>query len=259
MGATFEKEYDSSDIGHKYPHTWLRWKGQEQPRDMYKHVRAIPEFVTLIHNKNYMGLTQKDYIDYKGGLSNKWFGYYGNIDWERFYNEFAPKMAKGGKVAECPCKHTGGLADGLTLKDIAERHKVRVSTLEAQLKKGILVEREHTDKDSVAAKIAMDHLFEMPDYYTRLAKMEGEKPEKMAKGAKIRVTNDASDGGYFHGPSHDNGGIKGIVKETGQPIEVEVILNKRTIAMDKEVTVSGTPCEIASELNQMGGGVKIEC
>lgn len=259
-GATFEKQYDSSDIGLKYPHTYLRWKGQEEPGDKYLHVRAVPEYVTLIHDKNYMGLTQKDYIDYKQGIRNKWFGYYGNIDWERFYNEFGTKKANGGKVA-CECSHTGGLADGLTLQDIAIKHNVSISDLRGQLKKGIVVEREHTDSDAVAAKIAMDHLVELPDYYTRLEKMEKE-PQKMAKGAQVRVTNDATDGGVFHGPSHDNGGIKGVVKETGQPIEVEGgegILNKRTMALDEEVTLSGTPCEIASELNQMGGGVKFDC
>lgn len=207
-----------------------------------------------------MGLTQKDYIDYKQGIPNKWFGYYGNIDWERFYNEFGTKKANGGKVA-CECSHTGGLADGLTLQDIAVKHNVSISDLRGQLKKGIVVEREHTDSDAVATKIAMDHLVELPDYYTRLEKMEKE-PQKMAKGAQVRVTNDATDGGVFHGPSHDNGGIKGVVKETGQPIEVEGgegILNKRTMALNEEVTLSGTPCEIASELNQMGGGVKFDC
>lgn len=259
-GAKFRKEYDSSDMGKKNPSVLVEWReGQD---DGFS--RSVPEIVIRLFHKKYMAYDEADYVKFiLGEVKNRWFGgHYGYIDWEQFYNEFTPKMSKGGKLDECPCKHTGGIADGLTLKDIAEKHKMRLSTLQIQLKKGILVEREHTDKDSVATKIAMDHLFEMPDYYTRLAKMEGGKPEKMAKGAKVRVTNDASDGGYFDGPSHDNGGIKGVVKETGQPIEVEggeVILNKRTIAMDKEVTVSGTPCEIASELNQMGGGVKIEC
>lgn len=41
-----------------------------------------------------------------------------------------------------------------------------------QLAMGIKVEREHTDDDDIAEAIAKDHLAEIPDYYTRLAKME---------------------------------------------------------------------------------------
>lgn len=44
-----------------------------------------------------------------------------------------------------------------------------------ELKKGIEVEMEHTTIPAIARRIALDHLSEMKDYYTRLAKMEGEK------------------------------------------------------------------------------------
>ena len=37
---------------------------------------------------------------------------------------------------------------------------------------GIKVEMEHTKNESTAEDIAMDHLSEIPDYYTRLDKME---------------------------------------------------------------------------------------
>ena len=41
-----------------------------------------------------------------------------------------------------------------------------------QLKMGIKVEKEHTSNDKIAREIALDHLGELPDYYTRLKKME---------------------------------------------------------------------------------------
>jgi energy-converting hydrogenase A subunit M len=41
-----------------------------------------------------------------------------------------------------------------------------------QIKMGIKVEYEHTDYTLISEKIAKDHLAEIPDYYTRLAKME---------------------------------------------------------------------------------------
>ena len=41
-----------------------------------------------------------------------------------------------------------------------------------QLNKGIEVESEHTSDPTTAKKIALDHLAEIPDYYTRLDEME---------------------------------------------------------------------------------------
>lgn len=43
-----------------------------------------------------------------------------------------------------------------------------------QLKMGIKVEMEHTTDPEISARIARDHLAEIPDYYTRLLKMEKE-------------------------------------------------------------------------------------
>jgi hypothetical protein len=43
-----------------------------------------------------------------------------------------------------------------------------------ELSMGEKVEREHTDDPKLARKIALDHLAEIPDYYTRLKKMEAE-------------------------------------------------------------------------------------
>ena len=43
-----------------------------------------------------------------------------------------------------------------------------------ELNLGIKIEREHTDSNLIAKIIAKDHLMEIPDYYTRLTKMEKE-------------------------------------------------------------------------------------
>ena len=45
---------------------------------------------------------------------------------------------------------------------------------EDELKRGIEVEMEHTDCKIISERIAKDHLTEIPDYYTRLDKMEAE-------------------------------------------------------------------------------------
>lgn len=44
------------------------------------------------------------------------------------------------------------------------------------VQKAIEVESEHTTNKSVAAKIALAHFEEDPDYYTKLARVEGEEP-----------------------------------------------------------------------------------
>lgn len=43
-----------------------------------------------------------------------------------------------------------------------------------ELMMGIKVETEHTDNPLIAKLIAKDHLSEIPDYYSRLRKMEQE-------------------------------------------------------------------------------------
>jgi hypothetical protein len=62
----------------------------------------------------------------------------------------------------------------MTTKDIADKFDVAESKIEHELRMGKKVEREHTNDTSKATEIAMDHLSEIPDYYTRLAKMEKE-------------------------------------------------------------------------------------
>lgn len=43
---------------------------------------------------------------------------------------------------------------------------------ESELEMGIQVEYEHTTSRRLSERIAKDHIAEIPDYYTRLAKME---------------------------------------------------------------------------------------
>jgi hypothetical protein len=64
------------------------------------------------------------------------------------------------------------LAEGMTLKDIADKHGVQLEDMQKQYDMGCEVEKEHTDDKHKACDIALDHLFEDPKYYTKLAKME---------------------------------------------------------------------------------------
>jgi len=66
----------------------------------------------------------------------------------------------------------GGVADGYTPELIAKKHGVPVEDILYQLAMGIKIEYEHTTDKDIARNVAMDHLIEIPDYYTRLHKME---------------------------------------------------------------------------------------
>jgi hypothetical protein len=66
--------------------------------------------------------------------------------------DFVEEFIKKGKAKE----------KGITEKDVDPE----------QLKMGIKVEYEHTSSEFIAKRIALDHLAECDDYYTRLNKME---------------------------------------------------------------------------------------
>jgi hypothetical protein len=58
----------------------------------------------------------------------------------------------------------------LSPAQLAKRHSVSVEHIRSQLKKGVKVEQEHTKDIKVAKEIALDHLKEDPNYYTKLLK-----------------------------------------------------------------------------------------
>jgi hypothetical protein len=68
----------------------------------------------------------------------------------------------------------GGLSKGMTLAQIADKHKVDLDTIKKEFKKGVNTEMEHTTDIRVAAEIAKDHIFEDPKYYDKLVTIEGD-------------------------------------------------------------------------------------
>jgi len=69
--------------------------------------------------------------------------------------------------------------DGYTLKVIGQDNRPDDQYNPEQLKIGVDIEKEHTDQVDLAKSIAKDHLDEIPDYYTRLVKMEKEAENKI--------------------------------------------------------------------------------
>lgn len=67
-------------------------------------------------------------------------------------------------------------------EQIAKKHNLSVDQINAQIKKGIEVEKEHTDDERVAHEIARDHISEFPDYYDRLGAMEKAAKKEVKEG-----------------------------------------------------------------------------
>jgi hypothetical protein len=89
-----------------------------------------------------------------------------------------------------------------TVESIAEKHKVSVASIIEALKRGMQVEMEHTKDEATAKIIALAHLWEKPDYYTMLAKMEQAEPmtaaDHIEAEKKIQRERDRRDWRILH-------------------------------------------------------------
>jgi hypothetical protein len=69
-------------------------------------------------------------------------------------------------------------------------------------------------------------------------------------------------GGIVRGKRHVDGGEKFLIKNSDTIIELEDmegVINRNSMLSKEKYALFGTPCEIASQLNQIGGGVKFNC
>ena len=83
----------------------------------------------------------------------------------------------------------------MTLEDIARKHSVFLGTIKKEFEMGVKIEMEEHSKDrEQAEEIAMDHLVEDPEYYTKLKVME----KKMKQEPKEQTMADAS--GSYEAP-----------------------------------------------------------
>lgn len=85
-------------------------------------------------------------------------------------------------------KIKGGVADKYTPQDLARKHSLFIGTIEKEIEIGIKVEMEHTNSKETAKEIAMDHIYEFPDYYSNKKyglKASEKKLEKQNESIKI--------------------------------------------------------------------------
>ena len=85
----------------------------------------------------------------------------------------------GGSKERIPGGLTAKLKGSMEDKhsQIADHHGVSVEEINDQVTKGVKIEMEHTTDEEVAHEIAMDHVYEDPQYYTKLSTIEEAKKE----------------------------------------------------------------------------------
>ena len=74
-----------------------------------------------------------------------------------------------------------------SVEQIAKKHRLEVSFVKRQLEMGIPIEHEHTKDKDLATDIALQHLDEIPDYYTRLKKMESDAKKHHKKFKDVNI------------------------------------------------------------------------
>jgi len=82
-----------------------------------------------------------------------------------------------------------------TPEQIAKKHRLEVSFIEKQLQMGEPIEHEHTKNHKLAREIALQHLDEIPDYYTRLKKMEADAKKHHKKFKDVKEETKSGDEG----------------------------------------------------------------
>ncbi len=102
-----------------------------------------------------------------------------------------------------------------TVEQIAKKHRLDVSFIQKQLDMGEPIEHEHTKDHELAREIALQHLSEIPDYYTRLKKMEASAKKEHKKFKDVSVSEGTLHH-WFKG-SRSKGGKPGWVQADGSP------------------------------------------
>ena len=149
--------------GYMYNHNWEEYDEQDY------YLANLPGFTT-VHEKP-SDFEKKRAVDQ--GLPLNVHGDGKTTKYNRILKaDFIPPDEVFKKSIKKESKIPGGLSQGMSLSDIAKKHKVSIGELTDEFKKGYKVEGEHTTDIDIAKEIAMDHLFEDPKYYTKLKKIE---------------------------------------------------------------------------------------
>jgi hypothetical protein len=129
------------------------------------------------------------------------------------------KRAKGEPTkSKSPFNEMHEVKSHKSVEQIAKKHRLEVSFIKNQLKMGIPIEHEHTKDKDLATDIALQHLDEIPDYYTRLKKMEADAKKHHKKFKDVKEETTSGDEGLhdWFNKSKSSDGKKGWVQLGGK-------------------------------------------
>lgn len=164
---------------------------------MYLYINIIMNI--LKNNKIKKMVEDGSFLDFKSYITTILYNkLYSDGKLIYFYNKLRKELELNpvGILKDDEIK--GGLSDNLLILDIVKKHfkdSITVDNIKDildQLKMGIDVEMEHTNNPEIAFEIAMDHLSEMSDYYSKLSTIE----EKFASKAQAK---------YFYAKAKEGG------------------------------------------------------
>jgi hypothetical protein len=144
-----------------------------------------------------------------------------------------------------------------TVEQIAKKHRLDVSFIEKQLKMGEKIENEHTKNRELAREIALQHLDEIPDYYTRLKKMETDAKKHHKKFKDVNV-NEEGLRDWF-GNSKSKGGKPGWVdvvdgdacaREKGETATPKCVSSRKRASMSKAERLAAQAAKRREDPNQ---------
>ena len=147
-----------------------------------------------------------------------------------------------------------------TVEQIAKKHRMDVSFIQKQLDMGEKIEHEHTKNHKLAKEIALQHLDEIPDYYTRLKKMEASAKKEHKKFKDVKINEEGLRAWFGQSKSKGKKGKPGWVevisgepcaREEGEEDETpKCVSSDKRASMTKSERISAQRRKSAADPNQ---------
>jgi hypothetical protein len=142
-----------------------------------------------------------------------------------------------------------------SVEQIAKKHRLDVSFIAHQLAMGEPIEHEHTKDHKLAMDIALQHLDEIPDYYTRLKKMEASAKKEHKKFKDVTEGNLHI---WFQGSKSKNkepGWVDVVdgdacAREEGETATPKCVSSEKRASMSKEKRLAAQAAKRREDPNQ---------
>jgi|TARA_R110000851_G_scaffold112921_3_gene237318 hypothetical protein len=147
---------------------------------------VIPPYIDTYQIDSLLGQME---LNVKSMMSVPIFNEYYNTVEERLNKEYGLVQEKA--VGKCI---NGGETNSRSVEDIAQKHDVPVFFIKHELSVGSKIELEQTEDNLKAREVAMGNLWEVPDYYTRLDKMEKDAEDELGEANPVIAVDDIPKG-----------------------------------------------------------------